>query len=400
MSDLVHGIEMLEITGGLRPITTVRASVIGIIGTAPESAMEVNKPYLVTNPLKARQLIFDDVDGQGDDGGTLLKGVDGIYAFCNAVIVMIRVEEGEDEDETATNVAGSPSAKTGAYGFLNAESITGVMPRILLAPGIRQFPIEVDGEDETVTINGVPTALLGAAARLMGIVIIEGPDTTMEQAMEAEALVTGARDRAYFVDPNLEINGNALYGNSGFVAGLIALSDNERGYHYSPSNRSMRGITGTSRPIDFVLGDPACEADILNGAHINTIIRHDGFRLWGNRSLDKTDPLKKFIQTRRISDQLMLSIQRSMFWAIDQNIGRNLFSTVLDSVNAYMRFQKAQGIIYGGRCIMNPDLNTPSELSNGHSYYDFDYSAVVPNERMTFRAHAVNEYIEEVLVVD
>lgn len=397
MSDLIHGIEMLEINEGVRPITTARASVIGIIGTAPESDMDLNKPYLVTNPRTARQLIFDDPDGEGTDGGTLLAGLEGIYAHCNAVIVMVRVAKGETDAATATNVAGSSSAKTGAYAFLNAQSITGVTPRILIAPGIKQFPITTVEEEETVGVNGVPPALLAVANRLRAIAILEGPNTTASQANAAAELVTGPRDRAYFVDPSLEVNGDTIVTNSGYVAGVFCLSDNERGWHWSPSNRPILGITGTARPIDYVLGDPACEADVLNGYHINTIIRHDGFRLWGNRTLDKTDPLKKFIQTRRISDQLMESIQQSMFWAVDRNISRNLFSAVLDSVNSYMRYLKAQGVIYGGRCILNPELNTAEVLAAGQSYFDFDYTGTVPNEKMIFRAHLVNDYIEEVI---
>ncbi|SMG62548.1 [weak similarity to] major tail sheath protein, partial [methanotrophic bacterial endosymbiont of Bathymodiolus sp.] len=35
------------------------------------------------------------------------------------------------------------------------------------------------------------------------------------------------------------------------IAGLIAKSDNERGFWWSPSNREINGITGTARSIDF-----------------------------------------------------------------------------------------------------------------------------------------------------
>ena len=42
------------------------------------------------------------------------------------------------------------------------------------------------------------------------------------------------------------------------------------------------GIVGLSRPIDFVLGDRASRANLLNEAKVATTIRQNGFRLWGN----------------------------------------------------------------------------------------------------------------------
>jgi phage tail sheath protein FI len=40
----LHGVEVVEIDSGPRPIQTVRSSVIGLIGTAPE-AEEARFPY-------------------------------------------------------------------------------------------------------------------------------------------------------------------------------------------------------------------------------------------------------------------------------------------------------------------------------------------------------------------
>ena len=44
------------------------------------------------------------------------------------------------------------------------------------------------------------------------------------------------------------------------VAGLIAKSDAERGFWWSPSNRPLYGIVGTARAVDFELGDPNSRA--------------------------------------------------------------------------------------------------------------------------------------------
>ena len=53
------------------------------------------------------------------------------------------------------------------------------------------------------------------------------------------------------------------------------------GFWNSPSNKTINGIIGTSRQVDFQLGDKNSRANLLNEQEVATIIREDGFRLWG-----------------------------------------------------------------------------------------------------------------------
>ena len=46
-----HGVEIVEIDDGIRPIQTARSSVIGVVGTAPDATDEnvpLNTPILLT----------------------------------------------------------------------------------------------------------------------------------------------------------------------------------------------------------------------------------------------------------------------------------------------------------------------------------------------------------------
>ena len=46
----LHGIEVIEITDGVRPIRTVKSSIIGLVGTAPEAnatKFPLNTPVLI-----------------------------------------------------------------------------------------------------------------------------------------------------------------------------------------------------------------------------------------------------------------------------------------------------------------------------------------------------------------
>ena len=110
----VHGIEHIEISDGIRPISTVKSSVIGLIGTAPEANEDkfpLNTPVLIAGcRTEAAKL---------GTSGTLPTAIDGIFDQCGAMVVVIRVAEGvaggeaTAEAATISNVIGGVNAKTG-----------------------------------------------------------------------------------------------------------------------------------------------------------------------------------------------------------------------------------------------------------------------------------------------
>ena len=59
-ANFLHGVEVVELTQGVRPLQTVRSAVIGLIGTAPNadaSVYPLNEPVLISGSrAKANQL--------------------------------------------------------------------------------------------------------------------------------------------------------------------------------------------------------------------------------------------------------------------------------------------------------------------------------------------------------
>lgn len=391
----LHGVEVVEIDDGIRPIQTARSSVIGIVGTAPRAdatEFPLNTPVLVTSSrAKAAKLLAN----AGPNDGTLPSAIDSIFDQTGAAVVVIRVEAGANEAATIANVIGGVNSQTGDYegvqAFLGSASALGVSPRILIAPG---FTHQRDAENA----NAVVAELIGIADRLRAVIVADGPNTTDEDAI-AYAGDFGSR-RVYVVDPfvkKLDADGNTVtYPASAAVAGLIAKSDAERGFWWSPSNQTIAGITGTARPIDFALGDVNSRANILNENKVATIIREDGFRLWGNRTTT-ADPKWVFLSVVRTSDIINDSLLRAHLWAVDRNITKTYVSDVVESVNSYLRFLTSIGAILGGKCYADPDLNTPENIALGKVYFDFDFTPPYPAEKVTFRSHLVNDYITEIL---
>jgi len=471
MSELfLHGVEVVEITSGARPIRTVRSSTIGLIGTAPDAdpaKFPLNTPVLIAGKRT-------DAAGLGTTG-TLPGAVDAIFDQAGAVIALIRIAAGSGdaaEAETLANVIGGVNEATGAYegvqAFAAAESVLGFAPKILIAPGFtakrasgavtavtmtahgsgytsapavtisggggegaEAVAVVTGGKVTSITItkngdgytsaptviltggggtgaaatavtgpyrNPVVAEMLGIAERLRAVVIADGPGTTDADAIAYRG--DWGSDRVYVIDPPalvMDAGSGAMVPApmSPRVAGLIARTDQDRGFWWSPSNQEIYGIVGTSRPVDFSLGDYNSRANLLNEKEVATVIRQDGFRLWGNRTTS-SDPKFAFLCVRRTADMINESLLKAHLWAVDRCITKTYIEDVIESVRGYLNRLKAQGAILGGDIWADSELNTPTSIQDGRIYFDFDFTPPYPAERVVFRSHLVNTYISDI----
>jgi len=382
----LHGIEVIQIDDGIRSIRTVTSSIIGIVGTAPEAdaaRFPLDTPVLVTGPRMAAELGIE---------GTLKDAYSAIYAQGVNIAIMVRVEEGLDSEATLANVLGAAPEQTGVFALMLAGSMTGQTPRILAAPRFTAA-----GEPDEA--NPVTSALITVAERLRAVVVADGPNTT-----EADAIAMRGNhgsDRLFIVDPSVRVFDTVAQDYvtrpaSAYVAGLISRRDSERGFWWSPSNQVINGISGTARPISFQISAPDTEANRLNADEVATIIRKDGFRLWGNRTA-ASDPNWAFLPVRRTADMIYESIEQAHLWAMDRPFSAQLLLDIRDSVQAYLNTLVARGALLGGRCWLDPELNSEATLKAGKLYLNFDIEPPAPLERLTFMAYRNGEYYEELV---
>tara|TARA_B100000459_G_C8598314_1_gene210848 strand:+ start:149 stop:1414 length:1266 start_codon:yes stop_codon:yes gene_type:complete len=389
-TSFLHGPEVLEIDSGLRPIRTVTSAVIGLAGTAPNADATVfplNTPVLVSGSrTKASKL---------GATGSLPTAIDGIFDQIGATVVVVRVEEGADEAATLTNLVGSATGFTGVHGFMAAESTVGVIPKILIAP---EFTHQTSGGNANPVVSellGLASSTAGIGTRLRAVVIADGPNTDDADAIQYAA--DHGSSRLLAVDPWVKVYKGGAYSDepaSARVAGLIAKSDAERGFWWSPSNQPISGIVGTSRPVPFALGDQNSTANTLNEQKVTSIIREDGFRLWGNRGTGP-DGMFQFLSVRRTADMIQESLLRSHLWAVDRCINKTYLQDVKESVNQYLRSLKARGAIIGGECWVDPEANTLSSIAAGNATFNFDFTPAYPSERVTFNSLITNDYLTE-----
>src|SRR5699024_8750753 len=87
--------------------------------------------------------------------GTLAQTLDAIADQTNPLTIIVRVDEGEDDAETKSNIIGTTTAngrKTGMQALLTAQQRFGYKPRILGVPGF-------DDEDVATSMNGIAEKL-------------------------------------------------------------------------------------------------------------------------------------------------------------------------------------------------------------------------------------------------
>ena len=402
-TQFLHGVEVIEINDGARPIQTVKSSVIGLVGTAPQGPVNT-LTLILGSRAKAAEIFGENNDANKDY--TIPKALDGIFDQAGAMVVVINVADPSNPAHLTTgsldpaninsaDVVGGVDGTTGQYkgvhALLAANSELGVTPRILIAPGFTH-------DMPSGNANPVVSELLGIAENLRAVIIADLPNTNDTDAIDYVGDFGSAR--VYPIYPWVKVLDSlgAIVEEpaSSRVAGLIVKSDNERGFWWSPSNLVINGIVGISKPIDFVLGDVNSKANYLNENNIATIIQESGFRLWGNRTLS-ADPKWAFLQARRTADMINDSLLKAHLWAVDRNITKTYIEDVLEGVNNYLRHLKSIGAIIGGTAFADPELNTPDQIAQGKVSFDFDFTPPYPAEHITFRSKMTDDYLSEIV---
>ncbi|ATR83004.1 phage tail protein [Pseudomonas sp. HLS-6] len=379
-----HGVTVTNVDTGSRTISLPSSSIIGLVDTfteAPAFSAKVNDLMLITSEREA-------IAAFGPDSA-ITKACQAIYLRAKAVIVACGVAKLEDPAQQTSAIIGGvklDGTRTGLQALLDGKSRFNAQPRLLVTPK----------HSSTLAVG---TALVALADKLRGLAILDGPNTTDEAVMEyAENF--GAK-RAYLVDPGVQYwdtteSATVNAPGSAWVAGLFAWSDNEYGFWASPSNKEFVGITGTTRPVEFLDGDETCRANLLNNANITTIIRDDGFRLWGNRTLS-SDPKWAFVTRVRTMDIVMDAILYGHKWAVDRSITATYVKDVTDGLQAFMRDLKNQGAIINFEVFADTELNTASQLEQGKVFWTIRFTDVPPAENPTFRVEVTNQWLTEVL---
>jgi uncharacterized protein len=379
-ADYHHGVRVVEVTDGTRPIRTVSTAIIGLVATASDADaafFPLNKAVLVTNVTTAK--------GKAGTNGTLLKALTAIEAQTKPVVVVVRVATGADEAATSSNVIGNVDANgsyTGLQALLSAQATLGVKPRILGAPGLDTLAVANALASIAQTLRGFAYVSAHGAATISDAIdyrdnfgqreiMVIHPDFTNFNA------VTSVTETAYA---------------TAYAIGLRAKIDEEIGWHKTLSNMTVNGVTGLSKDIFWDLQNPNTDAGLLNASEVTTLIRSNGFKFWGNRTCS-ADPKFAFENYVRTAQVLADTIADAHMWAVDLPMTPSLVRDILEGINAKFREMKSLGYIIDGTAWYDDTVNSVTTLSDGKLYIDYDYTPVPPLENLLFRQRITDRYL-------
>ena len=375
-----HGVRVLEKNEGTRTIRTISTAVIGMVCTADDAddvAFPYDRPTLITS--------VDQAIGKAGDKGTLAASLDAIKDQSKPLIVAVRVKEGENDAETTTNIIGTttPSGMyTGLQALKAAEAVVGVKPRILGVPGLDTLPVAPE--------------LISLAKKLRGFTYLSAHGCETKEEVITYRENFGARE-GMLIWPDLtgwNTSTNSVT-NAMTIAralGLRAAIDNQTGWHKTLSNVAVDGVTGISHDVFYDLQDMATDGGFLNSHDVTTIIRRDGFRFWGNRTLGE-DPLFQFESYTRTAQVLADTMAEAHAWAVDMPMTPSLARDILEGVKAKMRSLVRMGYLIGADAWIDEEANDKDSLKAGRLTIDYDYTPVPPAEDLTFIQRISDKYL-------
>ena len=381
-----HGVRVIEINEGIRPIRTIATAVIGLVATASDAdaaAFPLDTPVLLTDVLTAI--------GKAGTLGTLAASLDAIADNASPLTVVVRVADGEGADDAAkqadqiSKLVGTVTADgqyTGLKALLAAKAKLGVTPRILGVPGLDALP--------------VATELISVAQQLRAFAYVSAWECATKEEAVAYRDNFGAREvmviwpdfQNWSTPENATVTAPAV----ARALGLRATLDEQVGWHKTLSNIAVNGVTGISKDVFWDLQNPATDAGYLNENEVTTLIREGGFRFWGSRTCSE-DPLFCFENYTRTAQVLADTMAEAHMWAVDKPMHPSLVRDIIEGINAKFRELKQAGYIIDGQCWYDPAANEAATLKDGKLTIDYDYTPVPPLENLMFQQRITDSYL-------
>ena len=383
---LSPGVYVEEFESGAKPIEGVGTSTVGFIGmTEPIDEDGFNnddlldKPILITNwgAFKTKYGIYHE-----EKAPFLAPAVYGFFQNGGSRCYVVRVKDGAgDGDYVGTD--NGPGNKTGLQSFKEVDEVN-----IVCIPGITSETVQLamlshcqNMKDRFCILDPVEDADLDAIQAQKDKVVADTGIAALYYPwirVAVEKAKNGDRKKpeikAMFMPP------------SGYVAGIYARSDIERGVHKAPANEIIRGVQ------EIKLAITKGEQDILNPKGINCIRAFPGrgIRVWGARTTS-SDALWKYINVRRLFLYMEESIDEGTQWVVFEPNNYKLWGRVIATITNFLTTVWRDGALMGRtpeqafyvKC--DRSTMTQDDIDNGKLICEIGVAPVKPAEFVIFR---------------
>ena len=373
-SYLSPGVYVEEVDSGSKPIESVGTSTAGFIGECEVGP--VNEPILCTN-----WSTYTKHFGDFKNSKYLAHGVYGFFNNGGGIAFVLNVGTVEQAKAAGKKVASSaalymgedngPGTRTGLKAFEEVEEIA-----IVVAPG--------------QTDPAIQDRVLSHCENMRyRFAVLDSPEVIEKGGVDKLPKPRDSKYGAYYF-PWVEVydpeKGNIFMPPSGYVAGVYARVDGERGVHKAPANEIVRGALGLRYTIT------KGEQDILNPKGINCIreFKGRGIRIWGARTIS-SDPEWRYVNVRRLFNMVEHSIEKGTQWVVFEPNDQNLWKKVTRNIKAFLSRIYMSGALFGKspdqafyvKC--DEETNPPEVIDAGQLICEIGMCPVKPAEFVIFR---------------
>ena len=283
---------------------------------------------------------------------------------------------------------GVPSDDSYRLALLDIASLEDVS--IVAAPGAAAYT----GIAQAINARLIAHASARRAYRI--VVLDTPPEQTPAEARAVKSLIDSKYAALYYpwvVVPNPlsrpgreDIPRELTLPPSGFVSGIYARNDVERGVYKAPANEVVRSSIRFEIDVNFG------QQEMLNPLGVNCLrlLSGRGYRVWGAR-LASSDPEWKYVSDRRYFNYLEASIDRGTQWAVFEPNGERLWANVRQTIADFLYNEWRNGALLGTttdeaffvRC--DRSTMTQNDLDNGRLVCLIGVAIIKPAEFVIFR---------------
>ena len=321
--------------------------------------------------------------------GRILPALADANSNAEARSIDIALERGNDGNRP-TSAEYEGEAQPGAMartGLKALEDIDDVS--IVAAPGSTYLPPASAGYEGQIA--GIISLLIAHAERMRyRIALLDATNALSLQDVRKQRATIDSKYAAFYypwvriVDP---ITGReADMPPSGFVAGIYARNDINRGVHKAPANEVVNLAIGFEQTLS------KAQQDVLNPEGINCFrfFAGRGYRLWGARTAS-SNPEWKYVNLRRYFIYLEHSIDKGTRWTVFEPNGDALWANVRRTIEDFLLNEWQRGALLGDkpekaffvRC--DRSTMTQNDLDNGRLVCQIGVAPLRPAEFVIFR---------------
>ncbi len=395
-SYLAPGVYVEEVPSGARPIEAVGTSTAAFVGAAPNAEARLNEAVAVNN---WSEFLRTFASPDTTDHSPLAQAVYGFFLNGGGRCYVVNVGPGKP-------IVGDAK---GRKGLDVLEAIDEVA--IVAAPGYSDAASQdallshCEKLRDRFAVLDAPVLDAGASIVQLTQVAQVGADSAKPKTTEggvpapANAPKGGLRARAsdggygavYF--PQLRVR-NALNSAqtvetppSGYIAGIYARSDAERGVHKAPANELVRGALG----LTYQVTQQEQESLNPNGVNCIRFFLNEGIRVWGARTVAAASSEWRYVPVRRLFNMVEESIGNATRWVVFEPNDVSLWKRIIRDVRAFLMLLWRQGALMGRtpeqaffvKC--DEETNPPEVVDAGQVVILIGIAPVKPAEFVIFR---------------